>query len=144
MKKAINSTRKITIVLITMFTLGLSPLTKGFSQAAYTSFKEESPAEFKFLNKVDSRPVFQLNMNNKEDDQFWVRVKDGDGKVLYSETLTGKNAWRQYLLDVSDDDFNDPEFKLRFEVKSLTTHRTFVYNVSRDTHVVSDISIAKS
>ena len=137
------NTRKIAIVLTTIITMGFSHSTKGFSQASTTSLRYETPVEFKFVSKADGRPLFQLNMNNKEEDQFIVKVKDADGKVLYSETLTGKNVWRKYVLDVSEDDFNDEEFKLRFEVKRIKTHDTFVYNVTRNTRIVSDLSIAQ-
>lgn len=136
MKKAMNNTGKFAITLIAMFLI-------GFTQATIAGGKNEGPAEVKLVRSEKNKPVFQLNMNNKVADEYYVKVKDGLGNILYAETLKGTNVWRRYLLDIEESDFTDPNFKLSFEVTGVKSRKTVTYNVTRDTHVINDISIAK-
>lgn len=137
--KAIN-TRKIGIVFVTMFVIGISTAS---AQATFTSVKSYSPVEFKYLSKVNNQPLFQLNMNNNEADEYYVKVKDGTGSILYSEKVKGKKILRKYLLDINEEDLNSSEFKLSFEVIKTSTHEKMVYKVTRDSHVVEDIQVAQ-
>jgi hypothetical protein len=126
----------MTILFVGFFTMGFSP-------KAFKNVKNENPIEVKFLSKVRDMPVFQLNINNEETGAFFIKVKDGFGNVLLKETLTGKKVWRKYLLEIEASDFHNADFQLVFEVTHVTTNKTSVYNVTRNTRMVEDISIAK-
>ena len=130
------NTRNMTILFVGFFTMGFTP-------KAFKNNKTESPIEVKFLNKVKSKPVFQLNINNEETGTFTIKVKDGFDYVLFKETLSGKKVWRNYLLEVEEADFHNADFRLVFEVTNLKTNKTSAYNVTRNTRMVEDISIAK-
>ena len=136
MKQVLINTRNMTILFVGFFTMGFSP-------KALKNIKKESPIEVKFLNKVKDMPVFQLNVNNEENGAFFIKVKDGFGNVLLRETLNGKKVWRKYLLEIEASDFHNADFQLVFEVTNVTTNTTSVYNVTRNTRMVEDISVAK-
>src|SRR5579862_887526 len=94
MKQAIKTTRMITMGLFTLCTMGLST-------ATFAGVKSDNPMEFKFIGKLQDRPVFQLNLNNDEAEEYFIKVKDENHDVLYSEKVKAKNAnfSRKYALD---------------------------------------------
>lgn len=137
--KSIVKNTIVTTVLIALF---MSITTFGFSQPL-ADLNTPAPLEFKMMSNVNNKPLFELRVTGADANDFLIKVKDASGNVLYSETLKGKNIVRKYQLDMSEADFNGDPVNVRFEVTKLQTQETFVYNVSRNTQVVQDISIAK-
>jgi hypothetical protein len=138
MKQTINATKMITMGLFTLCTMGLS-------QATFAGSKTDDPIEFKFIAKINNRPVFQLNLNNNEAEEYFIRIKDENFDVLYSEKVKAKNAnfTRKYGLDIEDADLNTPEFAVIVEVTSAKTHITQVYKISSHRSVTENIIVAK-
>ena len=89
MKQAMKTTRMITMGLFTLCTMGLS-------QATFAGQKNDDPIELKFIGKINNRPVFQLNLNNNEAEEYFIRIKDENYDLLYSEK--GKKAKNAKLL----------------------------------------------
>ena len=113
-----------------------------FSTASVESFaniKSDNPVELKYLGSVDSQPVFLLNLNNNESEEFVVTLRDASGNVLYSEALKGKLVSKKYRLDT--DAFGASV--ITFEVSNRKTNTKTVYTVVRNTHVVEDVAINK-
>ena len=135
MKKAINNTRKIAAGLIILFMT-------GFTQAAVPADKKENGSELRFLGKYSNGPLFLLNLNNAEEGEFIIRIKDGDGIELYSERITGKKIARKYKVAIESPELYE-SFNVRFEVTSIKTKETFVYNVTNSSHLVDEISVAR-
>jgi hypothetical protein len=138
MKQAIKTTRMITMGLFTLCTMGLS-------QATFAGVKTDDPIEFKFVGKLKDRPVFQLNLNNNETEEYLIRIKDENYDVLYSEKVKAKDAnfSRKYALDIDEADLNAPGFAVIVEVTSAKTHLTQVYKISSHRSVTANIVIAK-
>src|SRR5665647_1080225 len=84
MKQAMKTTRMITMGLITLCTMGLS-------QATFAGVKTDNPVELNFIGKVKNHPVFQLNLNNNETEEYIITIKDESNYVLYSEKVKGAN-----------------------------------------------------
>lgn len=135
MKKVINNTKKIASGLIIFFMMGLS-------QAATSADIKESPVELRFIGKYSNGPLFLLNVNTPETGEFVIRIKDGDGIILYTEKLNGKNISRKYKVAVETPDLYE-SFNVRFEITSTKTNETFVYNVTNSSHFVDDIMVAR-
>ena len=138
MKQAMKTTRMITMGLFTLCTMGLS-------QATFAGLKTDNPVEFKFIGKIKNHPVFQLNLNNNEAEEYFIRIKDENYDVLYSEKVKAKDAnfSRKYQLDIDEDDLNAPGFGVTVEVTSAKTHKTQVYKISSHTTVNENIIVAK-
>jgi hypothetical protein len=136
MKQAMKTTRMITLGLFTLCTMGLS-------QATFAGSKTDNPVELKFIGKFKNRPVFQLNLNNNETDQYFINIKDEYNTVLYSEKIKGENISRKYQLDIDDADLNSSTFGVRVEVTSAKTHKTQVYKISSHKSVTENIVVAK-
>jgi hypothetical protein len=136
MKQAMKTTRVITLGLFTLCTMGLS-------QATFAGSKTDNPVELKFIGKFKNRPVFQLNLNNNETEQYFINIKDEYNTVLYSEKIKGENISRKYQLDIDDADLNSSTFGVRVEVTSAKTHKTQVYKISSHKSVTENIVVAK-
>ncbi len=136
MKQAIKTTRMITMGLFTLCTMGLS-------EATFARVKTGNPVELKFIGKIKNQPVFELNLNNNEADEYFINIKDENYNVLYSEKIKGENLSRKYQLAIDEADLNAPEFGVRVEVTSAKTHKTQVYKISSKTSTVENFVIAK-
>jgi hypothetical protein len=140
MKKAISKTRTITAMLISIFMLGFTPVTK--SEEKNETVEKNQSATIKFMGKLTNGPLFQVKMNNTEADEFSIRILDADENLLYAERLKGVNIFRNYQLAIDRDELYEA-LNVRFEITSLKTKQTFIYNVSNKSRTVSDIIIAK-
>lgn len=135
MKTAITKTKMITMGLISIFIMGTTP-------AVFANNGHQDPVELKAISDLNKQPLFQLKLNTAESGEFVVRVKDGNGDVLYSEVLKGKNVNRQYKFDINEEAVFEA-FHVRFEITSVKSHETFIYNVTSSNREVREIIVAK-
>ncbi len=138
MKQTIKATKMIAMGLLTLCTMGLS-------EATFAGVKKDTPAEIKFIGNFKNNPVFRLNLNNGDAGAYYIKIKDENNNVLYSEKLTAKDAnySRNYRLAVDEDDLSSPTFGVTFEVTSAKTNKTQTYKISSETSVKKNIVIAK-
>jgi len=138
MKQAMKTTRMITMGLFTLCTLGLS-------QATFAEVKTDNPIEFKFIGKIKNHPVFLLNLNNNEAEDFFIRIKDENADLLYYEKVkaTYANFSRKYGLDIEEAELNAAEFAVTVEVTSAKTRKTQVYKISSHITRTENIIVAK-
>ncbi|MEP6951239.1 MAG: hypothetical protein ABI863_18260 [Ginsengibacter sp.] len=136
MKQAMQTTRMITMGLFTLCVMGLS-------QATFAGSKTDSPIELKFIGKVDSHPVFQLNLNNQGAEEYFISIRDEHYNSLFSEKVRANEAnfARKYRLDITEDDLNAPGFGVIVEVTSTKTHKTQVYKISTQRTVTENITV---
>lgn len=139
MKHAIKTTKIITIALLTLCVMGTT-------QSAFATVKPTSDflTEITFLGKVKNSPLFQLNMNNVADGAYRIVIKNANDVEIYSEWISGVNISRKYQLNISEEDLNDPQFELNFEVTSLKTNQKQNYKVSQKTKVLQGFEVVKS
>ena len=78
----------------------------ALAQATFAGSKSDDPIEFKFIGKIKNRPVFQLNLNNNEAEEYLISIKDENYDLLYSEKVKAKdpNFSRKYALDIDESD----------------------------------------
>lgn len=136
MKQAKNITRMMTLGLIILCTMGLS-------QTSFAGVSNNEPVELKYVGNVESQPVFQLDLNNEEADEYVINIKDAGSNLIYSEKIKGANLLRTYRFAMDDADFKSADFGLRFEVTSTKTHKTQVYEISSNTQVIEKIVVVK-
>jgi len=128
-----------------MITMGLFTLgTMGLSQATFAGLKTGDPMELKFIGRTSNNPVFQLNLNNNEAEEYFISIKDENRNVLYSERVKAKEAnfSRKYQLAL-EDGIPAYGFGLTVEVTSTKTHKTQVYKISKQTTVNENITVAE-
>ena len=123
----------VTFALSLFFVLSLN-LT-----ASATDEKKPSSIEVKMISAVDEAPVFQLDLNNKEVEEFYVTIKDNFGNTLYADKVKGSNISRKFKLN-SDGMIDET---IRIEVKSKKTNKSEVYTINRSSKYVSETVVNK-
>jgi hypothetical protein len=111
----------------------------GMSNQVQATGTAKSQMAIQYVGKVESLPIFLVQLNNTEEDEFSVVIKDVDDVVLYSETLKGTNVTRKYGFDVEANDLS----KLRVVITSKKTNESQVYSVNKSSYLVENVAVAK-
>jgi len=101
--------------------------------------KAKSGIDLKFIGNVESQPVFQLNVNNTEEDEYVVTFRDEQNNVLYSGKLKGINITKNFQL--STDEIGDNTMSV--EVRSRKTNKSEVYKINRTQSFTEEIVVNK-
>lgn len=121
--------------VIGLFTL--TAITFGFSAKAGN---EVPGAELISAGKLNNQPVFQLNINNKENTKFAIVIKDETGEVIYQEVVSGVNISRKFQLNAEDFIGSDVRFEI-LDLKNSTVASAF--NVKDNLRIVNETEVVK-
>jgi hypothetical protein len=128
MKKAI-----VLIALIAV-TLGFSTVTLANDEG-----KTKNTTELKFIGNMENQPVFQLNLNNTEEDEYTVTFRDEAGNVLYTDKFKGAGINKKFML--KSEEFGDAA--LHVIVKSKKNGTTDLYIINRSHTYVEETVVNK-
>ena len=101
--------------------------------------KPKAVIDLKFIGNNDNQPVFQLNVNNTEDDEYLVTFRDELNNVLYTGKLKGINITKNFQLSTED----GADGTLSVEVKSKKSNKADVYKINRTTSYTQEIIVNK-
>jgi hypothetical protein len=96
--------------------------------------KDDHKTELKFIGNLENQPVFELNLANKEEDEYTVVFRDEYGNVLYNEKFKGAGLTKKFLL--RSEDFGDAA--LHVTVRSKKGNTTAVYSINRSHSYVEE------
>jgi hypothetical protein len=133
MKTVISNLKLAAIASMIFFSMGIAKVSYA------TDSVSTPPMPIQYVGKQQTYPVFQLKLNNKDEDEFLVTIRDVDQVVLYSETLKGKNVSRKYGFDVEASDLTN----LRVVITSKKTKESQVYKIVSDVYSLDDVAVAK-
>jgi hypothetical protein len=136
MKTKMNAAKMIAVALIALCTI-------GSSNTALAAKNPNQPMELKYVGKTENQPVFELNLNNPYESEYFITIKDETGKVLYSEKVKGANVSRKYRFDLNEGEMASPDFGITVQVTTAKTHKTEVFHVKSTAHVVENYEVAK-
>ena len=123
--------------VIGLFTF-VAIITVNFANA--TTTEEVTPAaELKLITHIDAQPVFQLSLNNKQNEKFSVVVKDEFGTVVYQETLSGVNIKRKYQLNTEE----LGTVGLTFEIVGMNDTKPVVFSIQNSSRITEETLIVK-
>src|SRR5437016_1489199 len=125
----------IMVMALLAFTLAFSTVTIANDEDG----KNPHTSELKFIGNLENHPVFQLTLNNKEDDEFTISFRDEYGNILYSDKLKGANINKKYMLKAED--LNDAA--LNVVVKLKNGNKTEIYSISRSSSYVAETVVNK-
>lgn len=132
MKTLVINTRIAVIAIATLFTLGLTlPAAAGENIPA--------PVELRYLGKINNQPVFELVLDNSEENKYTVIIRDEFNNVLYKDNVKGKNITKRFVLNTEE--LGDLEIK--FEITNSKTDKTIVYEVNRKARMIEDVVVNK-
>jgi hypothetical protein len=101
--------------------------------------KPKSGIDLKFIGNIEDQPVFQLNVNNTEEDEYIVIFRDEQNNVLYSGKLKGINITKNFQLSNEDGADNT----MSVEVKSKKTSKSEVYKINKTRSFTEEIVVNK-
>lgn len=107
--------------------------------SANTGKNPETSIEFKHVGSSSNQPVFELKLNNQEEDVYVVSFKDDKGNILYTEKFAGVNIFKKFSFD--KDELGDSNLKL--EVKSLTTRKSEVFTINQVRTVIEETVVSR-
>ena len=129
MKKAILS-----LAMSLFFVVSLN-----LTAAANDDDKKSSAIEVKVISNDNEQPIFQLDLNNKEVEEFYVTIKDNYGNTLYADKVKGSRISKRFML--SSDGLADES--IRIEVRSKKTNKSEVYTINRSSKYVQETVVSK-
>lgn len=101
--------------------------------------KPKSGIDLKFIGNIEDQPVFQLNVNNTEEDEYIVTFRDEQNNVLYSGKLKGINISKNFQLSTED----GAENAMSVEVRSKKTNKSEVYKINKTRSFTEEIVVNK-
>jgi hypothetical protein len=122
---------------------GTIALFVAFSLMATVSWandgRNDTPAvSLKYIGLVQNQPMFQLDLNSVEETDFYVSIKDQDGRVIYNEKIKAKTFTRNFRLDTESLD----DAILKVEVRD-GNKKPEVFTINRNTRYYEETSISK-
>ncbi len=101
--------------------------------------KAKAGIDLKFIGNVENQPVFQLNVNNTEEDEYTVTFHDEQNNLLYAGRLKGTNISKNFQLTTED----SGDGILSVEVRSKKTNKAEVYKINRTHSFTEEIVVNK-
>jgi len=101
--------------------------------------KSKAGIDLKFVGNLENQPVFQLNVNNTEDDEYTVTFRDEQNNVLYAGKLKGVNITKNFQLSTED----GVEGTMSVEVRSKKSNKSEVYKINRTRSFTDEIVVNK-
>ncbi|MDQ6813815.1 MAG: hypothetical protein M3040_08765 [Bacteroidota bacterium] len=123
MKKQFTSRNIKAIISSVVFVLVL------FSNSANAANKKagkESAYELKYVGKFQEQPVFQLDIQNSQQEDVYITLEDEVGNLLYKDRFNQKNFSKKFQIDVSEG--NGASLKMILASKGKTETQTFKIN----------------
>jgi len=114
-------------------------LSLNLTASATDEDKKPSTIQLKMISNATEAPVFQLDLNNKEVEEFYVTIKDNFGNTLYSDKIKGSNISKKFKLNpegMSDE-------SIRVEVRSKKTNKSEVYTINRSSKYIQETVVNK-
>jgi hypothetical protein len=135
--KTIMKVRNVLMVLVmTIFSISelvASPLHAGKGK------EKDVPVQINYLGQKNEMPVFELQIDNNEENSYIINIKDGSGRLLLSERLSAKKIIRKYLLEADELEM----IGTTFEVINITTSETGNYKVNKYQRVEEKITVGR-
>ena len=125
-----------------MMLMAVVALTLTFSTTTLANGEKtpkSSSIELKFIGHYENQPVFQLNLNNTEEDEFSITFRDDYGNVLYSGKVKGSNISKKFMLNTEEIGDN----VLSVEVKAKKNDKAEIYQINRNRSYVEETVVNK-
>ncbi len=123
---------KTTIKSAAIGLLTLLAVTTGFTASAAN---EIPTAELKVTGNVNNQPLFQLNLNNKENNRYAIIIKDEMGEVLFEERVSGVNITRKFQMNADE----LTGINVNIEIINLANSTSSVFSIKNNKTVTTEI-----
>ena len=135
----LNQAVRKTIVRLALTSFLFVNFIPGIAQAQDTTNPLATEVVIKYVGALDEKPVFQIEFDNKEGENFILSLKDEDGNIIFHERFKDKRFSKKFQLDRSDLD----NVKLIMTVYSLKDKQSQVFEINKNIRVVQDVFVTK-
>jgi hypothetical protein len=133
MKTLLINTRIIAVALVAVFAVAFT------SPVLANDSTESRQVELKYLGQFKNYPVFELNFNSEDNNDFIVIIRDDQQNIVYKDLIKSGTASKKYV--VNTDEVGD--IPLTFEITNKKTDKTVVYGINKNTRFVEDMVVNK-
>ena len=134
MKIIKNNLNRAARIFLVVFLLSFTTVSFGQTE------DKTNYATLQFIGKVDQLPIFRLVILNEKEGSFLLKVKQGNGDVIFSEKLKGNSIAKLYKLDTENAELINAT---TFEVTNAATNKTTVYKLNNYLKTVEEVFITK-
>ena len=135
MKNQASKLRSIFTVAVLVCVLGIN----STAVAADTKLEKSAPIEVQYVGQLDEKPVFQVNIDNEQGEEVYVRLEDEENNVLYSDKFSDKKFSKKFQ-------FVNNELKnmnITMTLASKNERKTQVFQISNVTKVIQNVVVTK-
>lgn len=134
--KSVNN--KVRNVLTVVLVIALVVLSKySFADSITVKNTIDTATTVKYLGSTNGQAVFQIEIENIQEEAFEISFVDADGIKFYSEIFSGKKIIKKFLLDIPESAYDN----LQITIGNKKTSQS--YKIEKTTRVVQNISVAK-
>lgn len=134
MKQVIRRSSIIGMALLVAFT------TTSARAAQTGDSNHGTPVELRFAGQLKDQLIFELTFDgNTRDNEFAIVIVDETGLTLYKGIVKGEKFSKTFSL--SADEIG--EHRVKFQIKSMKSKQTIVYQVNQTARVVHDVLVNK-
>ncbi len=134
MKKIMKVRDVLIVLMMTIFSIS-----ESLASPLYAGKEKDVPVQINYLGQKNEMPVFVLQIDNNEEKNFIINIKDGNGRPLFSEKLAAKKIIRKYLLEADELEM----MGTTFEVINIKTNETSVFKLFIQGNEDAPISLTK-
>jgi hypothetical protein len=101
--------------------------------------KPTTAVEIKYIGTVNNQPVFQIEFDNRNKENYNVSIKDEDGNTLYFERFKDEKFSKKFQFERTGID----DMKLTFTLKSEKEKQSQSYEVNTSVRVIQDVVVTR-
>lgn len=109
--------------------------TSNAQMARHTKISEK-PDVVQHLSTSRESMMFQVQLNNAQDDKIQILVRDKQG-VLYQGIFEEKNLRRRFQLPKTSDN------KVSFVIRNMSTNETEIYEVNTTSKIIEEVIVKR-
>jgi hypothetical protein len=98
-----------------------------------------TPYELKYVGKVHEQPIFQLNIENTQNEDLYLSLEDEVGNILYTEKFSEKNFSKKFQFDLSQ----STTTKIKMTVSTKSSRQSQVFEINNVQTLVENVVVTK-
>jgi hypothetical protein len=128
-------------ISIRVFAIALAAiLTTAFAAPAIANDENKViPVELKFIGNLKDQPLFHLEFNSPDEEEYTIVIRDEFGNTFYRQSVKGKSFIKKFLLNVEE--LSDET--LKFEVSAKGYDKPVVFEVNNQSRFVKEMVVNK-
>lgn len=96
--------------------------------------KDSAPVEFRFVGSIQQQPVYQLDINNTNVDEYYISFSDGFGTILYSGNIKSGLTSQRFMINA--DEVGDEVLTVTITARKANVSQ--VYTIKRSQNLVEE------